>query len=144
MRWAWLLLPVVFALAFLIGTLAPGAPEDPPGVSQRGSGGSIGPILRPGESTTAAVAFMRTLASDPVPPPPPPPPPVEPPPPPPPPPDVSVTFKAALSAISLDEESGAYLVMVRGPAPSGPQTVPMKIGDEFDGWRIGAGRRSRC
>lgn len=138
MRWIPFLLPLLLAAAFVIGWTAPGASSDPLGVTRGGGGGSLGPILRPGDSTNAAVDFLKTLASDPVPPPPPPVPVPPPPPPPPPPPDVAITFKAALRAISRDEAGDGYQAIVRDIAQPGPQTIAMSVGDVFDGWRIGA------
>ena len=138
MKWAPFLIPVLLAIAFLWGWSFPGRPQDPPGVV-RGAGGGpdSGLVLRPGESTAAAVRFLSTLQSDP---PPPAPPPVvlpPPPPPPPPPPDVAVTFRAALSGITRDPASGRYGALVRDPAAPGPQITSMRVGDRFgDGWRI--------
>ena len=134
-RWLPFLMPVVLALAFVLGWSFPGRPEEPIGV-RRGAGVAAGLTLRPGESTGEAVRFLRTLRSDP---PPPAPPVVErpPPPPPPPPPDVSVVFKAALTGIARDPATGALTALVRDPAAPGPQIAAMRIGDRFgDGWRI--------
>lgn len=154
MRWIPIALPLMLALAFLIGWLFPDRPEDPLGVA-RGGGGQRGLVLRPGESTVGAVRFLRTLRSDPAPPPtvivaPP----APPPPPPPPPPDISVTFKARLGGIVRDPETGQYGALVRDAAAGGPQIATMTVGDGVgDGWRIrqissdsvtlGKGRESR-
>lgn len=135
MKWLPFSLPVLLALVFLIGWSWPGRPEEPLGVS-RGGGGPRPLVLRPGESTGAAVGFLRTLRSDP-------PPPVvvviapPPPPPPPPPPDISVTFKAALRGITQDPDTGRYGALVGDPAAGGPQIAAMTVGDSVgDGWRI--------
>ncbi|WP_288760101.1 hypothetical protein, partial [uncultured Brevundimonas sp.] len=61
-RWLPFVLPVLMAAAFLWGWLAPGRPEEPPGVT-RGAGGGELATLRPGESAAAAVRFLRTLRS---------------------------------------------------------------------------------
>lgn len=149
MRFVPFLLPLVLALAFMIGWSFPGLPEEPL-TATRGRGPIGNLVLRPGESTAQAVRFLRTLQYDP----PPPAPPVtvvvaEPPPPPPPPPDVSVTFRAALGGITRDPDTGAYSALMRDAA-GGPQVTSMGVGDTFDGWRItdiGAGavtlRRNR-
>ncbi len=136
-RWLAIILPLILALALLLGWSFPDRPDEPLGVS-RGGAGARGLTLRPGESTGDAVRFLRTLRSDPPPPPgPPPPPPPPPPPSPPPPPDVSVTFTQALAAIERDVQTGAYVALIRDPAAPGPQMIPMTVGDRFgDGWRI--------
>ncbi len=138
MRWLALLVPLVLFLAFIVGWAFPGRPETPLGVT-RGQGQAASLTLRPGESTGTAVRFLRTLRSDP---PPPAPvviaaPPLPPPPPPPPPPDVAVVFKAGLSAIERDPNSGRYQALVRDPAAMGTQIRAMNVGDRYGaGWRI--------
>src|SRR5690606_21778687 len=69
----WLAPPLILALCFLSGAAWPGRPEEPPAVV-RGQAAHSGAVLRPGEGAVAAVAFLKTLRSDPPPPPPPPPP----------------------------------------------------------------------
>ena len=138
MRFIPFVLPLMLALAFLIGWVFPGRPDEPLGVT-RGREGQRGLILRPGESTAAAVRFLRTLQSDP-----PPPvtvivaPPAPAPPPPPPPPDIAETFRARLGGIVRDPDTGVYGALVRDPAAGGPQIATMTVGDGVgDGWRIG-------
>ena len=74
-RLLWLIHPLALNLAFLIGGAYPGRPEEPPAVV-RGQSARSGAVLRPGENAVSAVAFLKTLRSDPPPPPPPPPRPV--------------------------------------------------------------------
>ena len=127
----WAVPPVLLGLAFLTGAAYPGRPEEPPAVV-RGQAARAGAILRPGESAVGAVAFLKTLRSDPPPPPPPPPPPA--PPPPPPPPDVAVTFKAALRGVERDPATGRSSVLVSDPS-GGVAALPE--GSRYgDGWRI--------
>ncbi|PRB32130.1 hypothetical protein CQ035_16365, partial [Brevundimonas sp. MYb46] len=71
-RLLWLAPPLMLILAFQTGAAHPGQPEEPPGVV-RGQSARSGPVVRPGESVVGAVAFLKTLRSDPPPPPPPPP-----------------------------------------------------------------------
>lgn len=131
-----IILPLLVLLAFLLGWIFPGRPEAPLGVT-RGAGARAELTLRPGENSSEAIRFLRTLRRDPPPPPPPPLPVVVPPPPPPPPPDVSVLFKAALSGIERDLGTGAFRALVRDLAASSPQTSSMSVGARFgDGWRI--------
>lgn len=135
-RWIALAIPLVLLLAFLLGWLFPGRPEEPLGVT-RGYGARNELTLRPGDSANDAVRFLRTLRRDPPPPPPPPARVVPPPPPPPPPPDVAVVFKAALRGIERDTETGAFYALVRDPAASSPQMGVMGEGARFgDGWLI--------
>lgn len=137
-RWLPLFAPILLAGALLTGWLFPGKPEEPPMVT-RGVGSGDALTLRPGEGSSAAVRFLRTLRSDPAPPvieveaPPPPPPPL---PPPPPPPDVAVVFRSALRAIARDPQTGALSALMSDPAHLGPQTRTLRSGDRFDGWRI--------
>lgn len=133
------IVPVILGLALMLGLSFPDRPEEPLGVT-RGGGVIRGLTLRPGESTAPAVAFLRTLRSDPPPPPPPPgPPPEPPPPPPPPPPDVSVVLAGALRAIERDVTTGEYQALITDGAASGPQTTVITTGEVYgDGWRITA------
>jgi len=138
-RFVVILIPLLLAISFALGSAYPGRPEEPLAVT-RGVRAATGLVLRPGESTVEAVRFLKTLRSDPPPPAPPPPPPVRrppPPAPPPPPPDVAVVFKSALKGIERDTATGAYRALVRNAAAPGPQITPISIGDEFiEGWRV--------
>ncbi|MBB5745329.1 hypothetical protein [Brevundimonas variabilis] len=137
-RWLAVLIPLFLAMALMLGWSFPGRPEEPLGVT-RGGATIRGLTLRPGESTTEAVRFLRTLRSDPPPPYIPPPPTPPPPPPPPPPPDVAVTFAAALRAIEREPGTERYQALISDPAAPGPQTRAIVIGDAYgDGWRINA------
>jgi len=118
------------ACAFLLGWLFPDRPESL-SVVRRGLSYESTPTLRPGESTVTAVAFLRTLRSDPLPPPPPPPPPPLRPPPAPPAPDVSVLFKADLKAIMRNPETNVLRVLVRDPDAPDVQTRGLIIGDRY-------------
>lgn len=134
-RWLAVAIPLLIALAFLIGWLFPGRPEAPLGVT-RGAGSRAELTLRPGDGSNEAVRFLRTLRSDPPPPPPPPPPAqvmiARPPPP-----DIAVVFKQALSGIERDPQTGAFRALVRDPAAPSPQIAAMNVGARFgDGWRI--------
>ena len=136
-RWLALAVPLLVVMAFLLGWLFPGRPEEPLGVT-RGQGARAELTLRPGDGSNDAVRFLRTLRQDPVPPAPPAPPaPVIVVQPPPPPPDVSVLFKAVLLAIQRDQQTGNYRALVRDPAAPPPQMAAMSVGARFgDGWRI--------
>lgn len=134
-RWLALALPLPVAVAFLLGWLYPDRPEEALGVT-RGQGGRAELTLRPGDGSNDAVRFLRTLRRDP-PPPLPPPAPVIVVTPLPPPPDVSVLFKAVLSGIERDPQTGIYRALVRDAAAPPPQIASMGVGDRFgDGWRI--------
>ena len=116
----WAVPPVLLGLAFLTGAAYPGRPDEPPAVV-RGQAVRAGAILRPGESAVGAVAFLKTLRSDP-------------PPPPPPPPDVAVTFKAALRGVERNPATGRQHVLV-SDASGG--VSPLSEGGRYgDGWRI--------
>lgn len=130
-RLLWLFPPLALTLAFLIGGAYPGRPEKPAAVV-RGHSGHSGPLVRPGESAVGAVAFLKTLRSDPPPPPPPPPPPA--PPPPPPPPDVAVTFRASLRGVERDPTTGRHRALVSDA--SGGVSAISEGGTVGDGWRI--------
>lgn len=134
-RWLAILIPLFLSLSLVLGWTFPGRPDEPLGVT-RGGAAARGLTLRPGESTSEAIRFLRTLRSDP--PPPfvaPPPPPTRPPPPPPP--DVAVTFAAALRAIEREPGTERYQALVSDPAAQGPQTRIIVVGDAYgDGWRI--------
>lgn len=147
MRWLPFALPLMLALAFLLGWTYPGRPEEPLGVV-RGGSAARALVLRPGESAAEAMRFLRTLRSDPPPPPPPPPP--APPPPPPPPPDIAVVFRGMLRGVEQDERSGGFRALV----DTGGGVSAVGVGHRLErGWRItkisadrvtlGKGRESR-
>lgn len=135
-RWLAITAPLLVLLGFVLGWTFPGRPEAPLGVT-RGVGQRSELTLRPGENSSQAVRFLRTLRRDPLPPPPPPPPPPIVVPPPPPPPDVAVVFKSALSGIERDPATGVFRALVRNPMSGSSQTTPMGLGSKFvDDWRI--------
>jgi hypothetical protein len=50
---------------------------------------------------------------------------------------VAVLFKAALSGIERDPQTGVFHALVRDPAAPPPQVVSMGVGARYgDGWRI--------
>ena len=100
----------LLALLFAAGFSSPSMPEPPASVVRGASSATAGAVIRPGETAVAAVAFFRTLRSDPPPPPPPPPPPH--PPPPPPPPDVAETFRAAFRGVQRNPDTGQISALV--------------------------------
>lgn len=110
----WLAPPLILALSFLSGTTWPGRPEEPSAVV-RGQAARNSAVVRPGEGVVAAVAFLKTLRSDP-------------------PPDVAVTFRAALRGVERDPATGQRRALVTTDSGGvGALAEGARFGD---GWRI--------
>ena len=144
-------LALVFAIltAFLVGYRAPGAPDEPMGLSRFPHAAASRQLVRPNEATVAALdGFQIEVAAHgavvggttPVPfegdPPPPPEEPVAPPPPPPPPPDIALVFRHRLNAI-VDQGPAGLAALMTDPSQEGRGTRLVRPGDIFEGrWRL--------
>jgi hypothetical protein len=144
-------LALVFAIltAFLVGYRAPGAPDEPLGLSRFPRAAASRLLIRPNETTLAALNDFQVdlvahggagpilnpaeMQGDP-------PPPVEasaaPQPPPPPPPDIALVFRHRLTAI-VDQGPAGLAALVLDPSREARATRLVRPGDLFEGrWRL--------
>lgn len=145
-------LALVFAVltAFLVGYRAPGAPAEPLGLSRYPHAAPSRLLVRPNETTLAALDdFQVDLVPhgavgpdlDPVgtqgdPLPTPPESPIVAAPPPPPPPDIALVFRQRLAAI-VDQGSAGLAALVLDPSQEARATRLVRPGDIFEGrWRL--------
>lgn len=146
-------LALAFAVltAFLVGYRAPGAPAEPLGLSRFPHAAASRLLVRPNETTLAALDDFQVdlvphgsvgpdlnpveAQGDPLPPPEPP---AAAPPPPPPPPDIALVFRRRLTAI-VDQGPAGLAALVLDPSQEARATRLVRPGDIFEGrWRLEA------